>query len=97
MPDGTGRRQDDAPGGPRPEGHPRGDQPRPAMGPTRARAGQILHAGLMRRVLVISLALIIVAFAVIYLVFFIGEAEEEAAPPDAPAEEEVAPAEPPAE
>jgi hypothetical protein len=75
-----------------------GSPPPETVNPTRARAGQVLRAGLMRRVLVISLALIIVAFALIYLIFFFTQPEEEAAePPQAPAEEEMEPPLPPTE
>lgn len=66
------RRRHDMPGG---ETHPEPvdvpDEERPAVKrPTEARSGQIVRGGIMRRVLVISLALIIVAFALIYLVFW---------------------------
>lgn len=65
------RRRDQIPGG---ESHPEPvdvrDRERPAVKqPTQARAGQILRAGIMRRVMLISIALVVAAFAVIYLIF----------------------------
>ncbi len=46
------------------------DRDRPAVEqPTEARAGQILRGGIMRRVLVASLILVVVALGLIYLIF----------------------------
>jgi hypothetical protein len=65
------RKRDEIPGG---ETHPEPvdvkDEERPAVKePDEARAAYPVHGGIMRRVMVISIAIVVVAFAVIYLVF----------------------------
>lgn len=65
------RRRDQIPGG---ETHPEPvdvkDKDRPTVKePDQARAAYPVRGGIMRRVMVISLALVIAAFALIYLVF----------------------------
>lgn len=66
--DDGGKRPDEA-AHPEPKGMADGDRPA-VRDPSRARQAEPIRGGLIRRVMVISIALVVAAFALLYLLYF---------------------------
>lgn len=66
--EGAAKRPDEA-AHPEPKGVSDGDRPT-IKEPTEARQGQTIRGGLIRRIMLISIALVVVAFALLYLLYF---------------------------